>query len=179
MLEGTCAGRYVRWRVRVLEGTCAGRYAHWRPRTPAGTCAELRTPASMYADRYALWQVRMLTGTYAGKYVHRYVRRRVRVLAGTCAIRHVCRWVRMPASISLFSSPPISSLLPLSSLLFTVSTDKTGAVWDCSVGQRVKKLKGHTSFVNSCSPSRRGVQLLATGSDDGTIKVCVHIYTEL
>jgi len=57
------------------------------------------------------------------------------------------------------------------SMLFSASTDKTGAVWDCEVGERVKKLKGHTSFVNTCCPSRRGVQHLATGSDDGTIKL--------
>jgi Prp8 binding protein len=57
------------------------------------------------------------------------------------------------------------------SMVFTASTDKTGAVWDCAVGQRVKKLKGHTSFVNSCAASRRGIQLVATGSDDGTMKV--------
>ena len=59
----------------------------------------------------------------------------------------------------------------LSSMLFTCSVDKTGAVWDCEVGERIKKLKGHTSFVNSCCPTRRGVALLATGSDDGNIKV--------
>ena len=56
-------------------------------------------------------------------------------------------------------------------MLFTCSVDKTGAVWDCEVGERIKKLKGHTSFVNSCCPTRRGVALLATGSDDGNIKV--------
>jgi len=60
-------------------------------------------------------------------------------------------------------------------MLFSASTDKTSAVWDCEVGERVKKLKGHTSFVNTCCPSRRGVQHLATGSDDGTIKVGLHI----
>ena len=49
--------------------------------------------------------------------------------------------------------------------------DKTGAIWDCEVGERVKKIKGHTSFVNSICPARRGVSLVATGSDDGTIKV--------
>ena len=59
----------------------------------------------------------------------------------------------------------------LPSMLFTCSVDKTGAVWDCEVGERIKKLKGHTSFVNSCCPTRRGVALLATGSDDGNIKV--------
>ena len=73
----------------------------------------------------------------------------------------------LPSSL-LPSLPPFS--LP-HSMIFTASTDKTGAVWDCSVGQRIKKLKGHTSFVNSCASSRRGVQVVATGSDDGTIKV--------
>ena len=57
------------------------------------------------------------------------------------------------------------------SMLFTCSVDKTGAIWDVEAGERIKKLKGHTSFVNSCCPTRRGVALLATGSDDGNIKV--------
>jgi WD40 repeat protein len=56
-------------------------------------------------------------------------------------------------------------------MLFTCSVDKTGAIWDVEAGERIKKLKGHTSFVNSCCPTRRGVALLATGSDDGNIKV--------
>ena len=58
-------------------------------------------------------------------------------------------------------------------MLFTCAVDKTGAVWDCEVGQRVKKLKGHTSFVNSICPARRGLSQVVTGSDDGHIKVCV------
>ena len=57
------------------------------------------------------------------------------------------------------------------SMLFTCSVDKTGAIWDVEAGERINKLKGHTSFVNSCCPTRRGVALLATGSDDGNIKV--------
>ncbi|EHH51562.1 hypothetical protein EGM_10963, partial [Macaca fascicularis] len=36
------------------------------------------------------------------------------------------------------------------SMLFSASTDKTVAVWDSETGERVKRLKGHTSFVNSC-----------------------------
>lgn len=56
-------------------------------------------------------------------------------------------------------------------MIFTCSVDKTGAVWDCEAGERIKKLKGHTSFVNSICPSRRGMSLLVTGSDDGNIKV--------
>eukprot|EP00041_Stephanoeca_diplocostata_P010114 m.160517 g.160517 ORF g.160517 m.160517 type:complete len:345 (-) comp18028_c0_seq2:1067-2101(-) len=54
--------------------------------------------------------------------------------------------------------------------LLTASTDKTCAVWDAHVGTRLRRLRGHTSFVNSCCPAREG-SLLVTGSDDGTIKV--------
>ena len=61
----------------------------------------------------------------------------------------------------------------LRSMLFSASTDKTVAVWDSETGERVKRLKGHTSFVNSCYPARRGPQLVCTGSDDGTVKVSV------
>lgn len=65
------------------------------------------------------------------------------------------------------------------SLLVTAATDKTVALWDVEVGERIKKLKGHTTFVNSCQIARRGPQLICSGSDDGTIKVCVfvHVYT--
>ena len=86
----------------------------------------------------------------------------------------------LPLSYSFSPSSPFSSPPPpppppppLYSTLYSVSTDKTGAVWDVEVGVRVKKLRGHTSFVNSCSPARRGPQMLATGSDDGTIKVTI------
>lgn len=61
----------------------------------------------------------------------------------------------------------------LCSMLFSASTDKTVAVWDSETGERVKRLKGHTSFVNSCYPARRGPQLVCTGSDDGTVKVSI------
>ena len=61
----------------------------------------------------------------------------------------------------------------LRSMLFSASTDKTVAVWDSETGERVKRLKGHTSFVNSCYPARRGPQLVCTGSDDGTVKVSI------
>lgn len=57
------------------------------------------------------------------------------------------------------------------SLLFSASTDKTVCIWDAETGERVKRLKGHTSFVNSCYPARRGPQLVCTGSDDGTVKL--------
>lgn len=62
------------------------------------------------------------------------------------------------------------------SMLFSASTDKTVGVWDSETGERIKRLKGHTSFVNTCYPARRGPQLICTGSDDGTVKVRAGIY---
>lgn len=56
-------------------------------------------------------------------------------------------------------------------MLFTASTDKTVRVWDMETGACVRKFRGHTNFVNSCHPARRGPQLVCSGSDDGTVKV--------
>ncbi|KAF9976790.1 hypothetical protein BGZ73_007794 [Actinomortierella ambigua] len=56
-------------------------------------------------------------------------------------------------------------------MIFTASADKTCGVYDVETGERIKKFKGHTSFVNSCSPARRGVELLASGADDGSVKI--------
>ncbi|KRZ27688.1 U5 small nuclear ribonucleoprotein 40 kDa protein [Trichinella pseudospiralis] len=56
-------------------------------------------------------------------------------------------------------------------VLFTCSTDKTVRLWDMETGACLRNFKGHTSFVNSCHPARRGPQLVCSGSDDGTIKV--------
>ena len=58
-----------------------------------------------------------------------------------------------------------------SSMLFTCATDKMVAVWDIESGERLRKLKGHQTFVNTVNPARRGPQLLCSGSDDGTVKV--------
>ncbi|XP_066910981.1 U5 small nuclear ribonucleoprotein 40 kDa protein-like [Clytia hemisphaerica] len=55
--------------------------------------------------------------------------------------------------------------------LVTSSSDKTIALWDYETGAKVKKFKGHTSFVNSCCPVRRGPELVVSGSDDGEIKL--------
>lgn len=54
--------------------------------------------------------------------------------------------------------------------LFSASADKTVMAWDTVVGVRVKKLNEHTSFVNSCCPSKKG-NLLVSGSDDKAVKV--------
>lgn len=55
--------------------------------------------------------------------------------------------------------------------IFTCSTDNTLGLWDITTGQRIKKLKGHTTFVNTVQGARRGPQILASGSDDTTVKM--------
>ncbi|XP_037961041.1 U5 small nuclear ribonucleoprotein 40 kDa protein [Teleopsis dalmanni] len=57
------------------------------------------------------------------------------------------------------------------SLIYSCSSDKTIALWDLSIGQRVRRLKGHSSFVNSVDGNRRGQQMLCSGSDDKTIRM--------
>jgi len=54
--------------------------------------------------------------------------------------------------------------------LFTASTDKSCAVWDAERCERIRRLRGHTAFVNSCCPAKTGAGVV-TGSDDGTIKI--------
>jgi len=57
------------------------------------------------------------------------------------------------------------------SRLYTCSADKTVSCIDVESGKRIKKFVGHTSFVNSCHPARRGLELVASGSDDNTTKI--------
>ncbi|KAI4456008.1 u5 small nuclear ribonucleoprotein 40 kda protein [Holotrichia oblita] len=55
--------------------------------------------------------------------------------------------------------------------IYTASTDHTLGLWDIATGQRIKKFKGHTTFVNSVQGARRGPQLLVSGSDDSTVRL--------
>nr|CAI5848418.1 unnamed protein product [Callosobruchus analis] len=55
--------------------------------------------------------------------------------------------------------------------LFTSSTDHTLGLWDIVTAQRVKKYKGHTTFVNCVQGARRGPQLLCSGGDDSTLRL--------
>ncbi|XP_037079851.1 U5 small nuclear ribonucleoprotein 40 kDa protein-like isoform X2 [Pollicipes pollicipes] len=55
--------------------------------------------------------------------------------------------------------------------LYTASTDKTVAIWDVVSGLRVRKLRGHTTFVNAVSAARRGPTQLCSGGDDSTVRV--------
>ncbi|KAI8806650.1 WD40-repeat-containing domain protein [Cladochytrium replicatum] len=57
------------------------------------------------------------------------------------------------------------------SQIVSASADTTLGLWDVKTCERVKRMKGHNSFVNSVSVSPRGSEIIATGSDDNTIKV--------
>ncbi|OVA05157.1 WD40 repeat [Macleaya cordata] len=55
--------------------------------------------------------------------------------------------------------------------IISASPDKTLRAWDVETGKQIKKMVEHSSFVNSCCPSRRGPPLVVSGSDDGTAKL--------
>jgi Prp8 binding protein len=61
-----------------------------------------------------------------------------------------------------------------SPLLYSVSADHTLAYTDLATGQRVRKLRAHREIINSLDKTLAGgagVELLATASDDGTVRV--------
>ncbi|XP_026473601.1 U5 small nuclear ribonucleoprotein 40 kDa protein isoform X1 [Ctenocephalides felis] len=55
--------------------------------------------------------------------------------------------------------------------IYTCSTDHMLGIWDVQTGQRMKKMRGHTAFVNSVQGARRGPRLLVSGGDDSTIRL--------
>lgn len=57
------------------------------------------------------------------------------------------------------------------SMLYTASVDKTVGVWDVSSGSRIKRLKGHTNFVNAVGEAKAGPPLVVSGSDDAQVRV--------
>jgi len=59
-----------------------------------------------------------------------------------------------------------------SPLLYTVSADKSLAYTDLTTGTRVRKLREHHGMINSVDRTiAGGTELVATGADDGTVKV--------
>jgi WD40 repeat protein len=50
------------------------------------------------------------------------------------------------------------------------------SLWDCTVGTRIRKYRGHQSFVNTCDIARRGPQQLCSASDDCTVRVSLCFY---
>lgn len=56
-----------------------------------------------------------------------------------------------------------------SNILFSASADMTLASWDLESGLRIRRHEGHEELVNCVKVSRRGEELLFSGSDDGHI----------
>jgi len=56
-----------------------------------------------------------------------------------------------------------------SRVIFSASADMTVASWDLETGLRIRKHIGHEEVINCLDVSRRGEEMLATGSDDGYI----------
>ncbi|KAJ7654912.1 WD40 repeat-like protein [Mycena rosella] len=58
--------------------------------------------------------------------------------------------------------------------IYTVSADHTLITTDVTTGQRVRKIRAHREIINSVDRTMAGgsgTELLATGSDDGTVRV--------
>lgn len=58
-----------------------------------------------------------------------------------------------------------------SEIIFSASADMHLASWDLTSGQRIRRYIGHEEVINSLDISKRGEELLISGSDDGTIGI--------
>lgn len=56
-----------------------------------------------------------------------------------------------------------------SKILFSASADMHLASWDLDSGTRIRRYVGHEEIVNAMDISKRGEELLISGSDDGSI----------
>lgn len=55
--------------------------------------------------------------------------------------------------------------------IYSGSTDQTIAIWDIETCQRIRRLRGHTAFVNGVQGVRRGPPMLVSGGDDSSVKL--------
>ncbi|KAG5961710.1 hypothetical protein E4U13_005745 [Claviceps humidiphila] len=58
-----------------------------------------------------------------------------------------------------------------SEILYTASADMHLASWDLTSGTRIRRYVGHEEVINSLTVTRRGEDVLISGSDDGTISI--------
>lgn len=54
-------------------------------------------------------------------------------------------------------------------MLYSASADMHLASWDLTTGTRIRRYVGHEEVINTMDVSRRGEELLVSGSDDSTI----------
>lgn len=55
--------------------------------------------------------------------------------------------------------------------IFSASADMTIASWDLETGQRIRRHMGHEEIINCIDVSKRGQEILVSGSDDGYIGI--------
>lgn len=60
-----------------------------------------------------------------------------------------------------------------SQIIFSASADALLSSWDVETGERIRRYVGHDDIVNTLDVSRRGPEVVVSGSDDGTIGVGV------
>ncbi|KAH0494803.1 hypothetical protein MKX07_006553 [Trichoderma sp. CBMAI-0711] len=58
-----------------------------------------------------------------------------------------------------------------SEILYSASADMHLASWDLTSGTRIRRYIGHEEIINSLDISRRGEEMLVSGSDDSTIGI--------
>ncbi|EEH48217.2 uncharacterized protein PADG_04301 [Paracoccidioides brasiliensis Pb18] len=58
-----------------------------------------------------------------------------------------------------------------SKIIFSASADMTLVSWDVESGQRIRRHVGHEEIINCLDVSRRGQELLISGSDDGCVGI--------
>jgi len=58
-----------------------------------------------------------------------------------------------------------------SKVLFSASADMHLASWDVNTSERLRRHAGHEAVINCMDVSRRGEEMLVSGSDDGYIGV--------
>jgi WD40 repeat protein len=58
-----------------------------------------------------------------------------------------------------------------SKVLFSASADMQLASWDVETGERIRRHPGHEEVINCMDVSKRGEEMLVSGSDDGYIGV--------
>jgi Prp8 binding protein len=65
-----------------------------------------------------------------------------------------------------------------SKVLFSASADMHLASWDVETGERIRRHPGHEEVINCMDVSKRGEEMLVSGSDDGYIGVSHAIYVD-
>lgn len=64
-----------------------------------------------------------------------------------------------------------------SKVLFSASADMHLASWDVETGERIRRHPGHEEVINCMDVSKRGEEMLVSGSDDGYIGVSAPVRT--